>query len=284
MAFSARARRQMADPLAALEGDARSASPRAILGPGAGPLPVPNGAAQDASDDDMSSVGVGEAEARQAFLDSAAAQFISATGTGVYNEVGEELHSDGTFRPVAMPPGPSSSHSPPPPPEPAAEPEYFDISSDRDAEAQSSQRDRTADTSDAEARSTSPRRDEPILADDTPPQLLSRSSSHSPASHSPVRQRSLKSPRSQRSAAGTPRARSTSPRVAVIDPPVQEIVPPALSRTVPILQTGLKRNTPPRVASPRSPGVPKAPPVDLAASLQRYEARLAENEARAAAA
>ena len=49
MAFSQRARLQMADPLAALEGGARSTSPRALLGPGTGPLPVPNGAEQDAN-------------------------------------------------------------------------------------------------------------------------------------------------------------------------------------------------------------------------------------------
>ena len=165
MALSARARRQMADPLAALDNDARSASPRAILGPGAGPLPVPNGAAQDASDDDMSSVGVGEAEARQAFLDAAAAHFVGATGTGLFNEVGEELFTDDTFRPVAIPFFAASSSHSPPPPQPAAEPEHYDISSDRDVEAQSSPRKRTADRSDAEARSTSPRRDEQILAD-----------------------------------------------------------------------------------------------------------------------
>ena len=94
MAFSARARSQMTDPLAAAasDGSARPPSPlRAILGPGTGQLPAPNGAERDASDDGMSSVGVGEMEARQQFLDAAAAPFLAATGTGIYNEAGEEL-------------------------------------------------------------------------------------------------------------------------------------------------------------------------------------------------
>ena len=87
MAFSRRARLQMADPLAAIEG-----GQHALLGPGTGPLAAPNGADRDASDDGMSSVGVGEAEARQAFLDFASAQFVGAHGAGIFNENGEEFY------------------------------------------------------------------------------------------------------------------------------------------------------------------------------------------------
>ena len=77
-AFSDRALAQLADPLAAAKahGSARPVSPlREILGPGTGPLPVPNGAAQDATDSDMSSVGQEEVQARQQFLDAASAEF-----------------------------------------------------------------------------------------------------------------------------------------------------------------------------------------------------------------
>ena len=104
-AFSDRARAQLADPLAAAKVLARPVSPlREILGPGTGPLPVPNGAAQDATDSDMSSVGQEEIQARQQFLDAASAEFLAATGTGVTNEVGEELYTDGTFRPAPVAP------------------------------------------------------------------------------------------------------------------------------------------------------------------------------------
>ena len=74
----------------------------------------------------MSSVGVGEAEARQAFLDLASAQFVSAHGAGIFNENGEELYSDDTYRPVVMPP-PTQTHEDTPLPQSA--PECYDIAS-----------------------------------------------------------------------------------------------------------------------------------------------------------
>ena len=208
MAFSARARLQLSDPLAASasDGSARSASPRAIMGPGTGRLPAPNGAERDASDDGMSSVGLGEAEARQQFLDAAAAPFLAATGTGVYNEAGEELYTDDTFRPASVPIAAER-------PNRGAPPEYYDIATDQDADvavepADSSQgRKRLADRSGAEACSTSPRREIVDPDPDPTPELLDGSSTEEPAtprtrSHrtdNPVRLRSLKDKRSPRS-------------------------------------------------------------------------------------
>ena len=101
MAFTALARAQMTDPFqaASIGGSARPPSPaRAILGPGTGPLPAPNGARQDATDDDMSSVGHEEVEERQRYLDASSGEFLAATGLNIYNEAGEELFSDNTFR------------------------------------------------------------------------------------------------------------------------------------------------------------------------------------------
>ena len=221
MAFSARARSQMSDPLAAAasDGSARPPSPRAIMGPGTGRLPAPNGAERDASDDGMSSVGLGEAEARQQFLDAAAAPFLAATGTGVYNEVGEELYTDDTFRPVSSPAADRPNRGAPP--------EYYDIATDQDADvavepADSTQgRKRLADRAGTEQRSTSPRRAIADHSPDSSPELLDGSSDEEPATprtrsrrtENSVRLLSLKGKqRSPRSTTGTPRARSTSPR------------------------------------------------------------------------
>ena len=181
MAFSARARSQMSDPLAAAasDGSARPPSPRAILGPGTGRLPAPNGAERDASDDGMSSVGLGEAEARQQFLDAAAAPFLAATGTGVHNEAGEELYTDDTFRPVSSPAADRPNRGAPP--------EYYDIATDQDADvavepADSTQgRKRLADRAGTEQRSTSPRRAIADHSPDSSPELLDGSSDEEPA-------------------------------------------------------------------------------------------------------
>ena len=275
MAFSARARLQMSDPLAASasDGSARSASPRAIMGPGTGRQPAPDGAERDASDDGMSSVGLGEAEARQQFLDAAAAPFLQATGIGVYNETGEELYTDDTFRPVSAPITADR-------PNRGAPPEYYDIATDQDADvavepADSSQgRKRLADRTGTEQRSKSPRRAIADHSPDSSPELLDGSSDEEPATprtrsrrtENPVRLLSLKGKsRSPRSTTGTPRARSTSPRtdhpmpvdavevVHVVDlteaammpeaadhphPDATSSTAPAVhSRTIPLLQT-----------------------------------------------
>ena len=170
MAFSALARTQMTDPLAAASqgGSARRDSPvRAILGPGTGPLAAPNGALQDPTDDEMSSVAQEEVDARQHFLDTAASEFLAATGTHVFTETGEELYTDGTSRPVtaASQPAPEGIDSWTgraaafAPPERGPSTQHYNIGSDADeggAETPSVTRKRTSDTA-RTGRSTSPR-------------------------------------------------------------------------------------------------------------------------------
>ena len=178
-AFSARALEQAADPMAAAKanGSARPQSPvRAILGPGTGPLAAPNGARQDATDDDVSSVGQEEVEARQRYLDESSAEWLAATALGIYNEAGEELFSDHTFRPAAAPParGPVTQH--------------FDIGSDADeggAAAPSGSRKRTSEEGARSGRSTSPRRSRP--GDDSCPELMDGSPSPPASPRTPVR-------------------------------------------------------------------------------------------------
>ena len=206
-AFSDRARAQLADPLAAAKALARPASPlRAILGPGTGPLPVPNGAAQDATDSDMSSVGQEEVQERQRFLDHASAAFLGATQTGITNEAGEELYTDGTFRPAPVVPARA----------PAA-PQHFYMGSDADeggAMTPNGTRKR-AQEADSQERAMSPRlhRTQPGDVDDDSCPNLSDSSLSVPGTprtpvktivkrlDTSVRQNSLKrnSPRASRS-------------------------------------------------------------------------------------
>ena len=179
-AFSDRALAHLADPLPAAKahGSARPASPlREILGPGTGPLPAPNGAAQDATDSEMSSVGQEEVQARQQFLDAAFAEFLGATRTGVHNEDGEELYSDGTFRPAPVPPvrAPVTQH--------------FNISSDADeggAATPSGSRKRATEA-DSSERSISPRLRRSRPGDDSCPELTDSSVSANVTPRTPVR-------------------------------------------------------------------------------------------------
>ena len=103
----------------------------------------------------MSSVGLGEMEARQQFLDAASAEFLAATGTGVFNENGEELFTDETFRPVLTPAATGSAAA-------AAAPQFYDISSDADgaaAPAGATRKRISDDVQRIEGRSISPRRE-----------------------------------------------------------------------------------------------------------------------------
>ena len=75
------------------------AGQEALLSPGAGTLPAPNGADRAETDDEMSEANAEEIVFRQAMLDRASTEFDQATVTDVVNDVGEILYTDGTWRP-----------------------------------------------------------------------------------------------------------------------------------------------------------------------------------------
>ena len=173
------------------------AGQEALLSPGAGTLPAPNGANRDESDDELSAADAEEIVFRQAMLDLASSEFDLATATDVMNDVGEVLHSDGTWRPVVAPlPSAPRDMTPPEP-----SPECFDIAT---------------------------------VPSEGVPELDSRDST-------PKRRRS-----------STPDAAP-----AQVEEPVRPPTPPLPSdRSLPVMQTTLKKSMPPR--SPR--GTPKASP------------------------
>ena len=88
---------------AILDEGAATQGGRAILDEGAGTeaQTQPNGAQPEPEeeDDDMSEPTEAEVSARQAQLDAASSEFDAATPTGITDESGEQLFSDGPFRP-----------------------------------------------------------------------------------------------------------------------------------------------------------------------------------------
>ena len=321
-AFSARALQQAADPLAAgrPDGSARPPSPvRAILGPGTGPLAAPNGEGQDAVDDGMSSVGQDEIEARQRFLDAASAEWLAALPLGIYTEAGEEMYSDHTIRPAAIPPvrGPS--------------PQHFNIATEDEVEggpAESSGTRKRASERVRTGRSTSPRRE--IADDDLMPALRDGSASTADEHEGPrtpvrtvvkrldtsVIQAALKrsGPRLSRSVSPAPAAKSaagsgplggeaqdlehTLHKKVISDAPTETVAnasdthpgeaSSSSNRQIPLLKDTLKRSpAPSRATTPRSPRRDEAASLAVLAAETRAleaEARASASESRSAAA
>ena len=179
----------------------------AILGPGTGPLPQPNGAQRDPSDDEMSEPTPEEIIVRQAELDRASAEFMNAEATGVYNENGEQLFADGTYRPEA------------PAPFVAPIPEFFDIASNSSApplltgasSRSSTPRRQREEPAGSQGRAASPRYFAGEVADVVAPAVAQPTGAAEPVVSSvtrPVRQQSLK--RSPRSV--SPRSHAANPK------------------------------------------------------------------------